>query len=352
MHQLWQHPNGVYYVLYGPRLKKRLSTRTRDRGAAEAALAQFIAGSAAEVIDQPTVGEILAGYERDGVARVRSPDTLRFSVVALRRSLGGLQPNQLLPPIIKCYASDRGRSAGTILREIGVLRAALAWAVEHQWIATAPVISNPVKTPPPRNRWLTREEGRALLAAAHEPHLRAFVALGLMTAARAGAILDLTWDRVDFDRGLIDYGPGHGNKRRAIVPMNDELHRILAAAKELACTGYIIERHGKRVQAIKKGFRAACQRAGLAGVTPHIMRHSAATWLAMDDVPMREIARLLGDEEATVERVYAKHSPSYLRRAAGALQLGPSPAEGALQVKGTEPEPRGNLPENVVRLRL
>ena len=89
-----------------------------------------------------------------------------------------------------------------------------------------------------------------------------------------------------------------------------------------ACTSYVIERHGKRVEHVAKGFRAACKRAGLKGVSPHIMRHSAATWMAMDDVPMREIARLLGDEEATVERVYAKHSPSYLRRATKSLELG------------------------------
>ncbi len=148
--------------------------------------------------------------------------------------------------------------------------------------------------------------------------------LGLMTAARTGAILECRWEQVDLERGVIDYGPGHGNKRRAVVPINPELARALAALLELSCTDFVIEFHGRRVTRIKKGFRAACDRAGLVGVTPHILRHSAATWLAMDDVPMREIARLLGDEEATVERVYAKHSPSYLRRAAGALQLSPA----------------------------
>jgi len=230
----------------------------------------------------------------------------------------------------------------TILREIGTLRAALAWAVEHQWILAAPIIRNPVKTPPPRNRWLSRDEGRALLAACHEPHLRAFVALGLMTAARSGAILGLTWAQVDFERGLIDYGPGHGNKNRGVVPINDELGKLLRASKELACTEHVIERHGKPVTAIKKGFRAACDRAGITGVTPHILRHSAATWMAMEGVPMREIARLLGDEEATVERVYAKHSPSYLKRAASALQLAPQPCETALQVKGDRPASGAN----------
>lgn len=332
MHQLWQHPNGRWYVLYGPRLKKRISARTRDRGQAETFLAQFIAGASAPVIDAPTIGEILAGYEEDRKPHVHSPDTLKFSVRALTTRLGSLLPSQLLPPTIRHYAATRGAAAGTILREIGVLRAALAWAVEHQWIAAAPAISNPVKAPRPRDRWLTREEAQRLLNACRDPHLRAFVSLGLMTAARSGAILGLCWAQVDLERGLVDYGEGHGNKRRSVVPINDELRRALLVAKELACTERVIERHGRPVATIKKGFRAACDRAGISGVSPHILRHSAATWMAMDDVPMREIARLLGDEESTVERVYAKHSPSYLKRAASALQLGPKDAESALQM--------------------
>lgn len=263
----------------------------------------------------------MAAYAEDRKTLVRSPDSLTHGAKAVSAQLGRLQPNQLLPSTIRGYVAQRSRAPGTILREVGILRAALAWAVEHQWIASALHISNPVKTPRPRNRWLTREEAGALLAAAHEPHLKAFVMLGLMTAARSGAILALTWEQVDFERGLIDYGEGHGNKRRSVVPMNDELRTILVTVKQLACTGYVIERHGKRVEHIAKGFRAACKRAGIKGVSPHIMRHSAATWMAMDDVPMREIARLLGDEEATVERVYAKHSPSYLRRATKSLQL-------------------------------
>src|SRR6185312_3241852 len=165
MHQLWPHPNGIWYVLYGPRLKRRISARTRDRGQAETFLAQFIAGTSAPLVNGPTVGEILEGYRADRYNAVRSPGTLRYSCLALGRTLSGLTSNQLLPAVLRRYATTRGAAAGTILREIGTLRAALAWAVEHQWIPAAPIIRNPVKTPPPRNRWLSRDEGRALLAA-------------------------------------------------------------------------------------------------------------------------------------------------------------------------------------------
>jgi integrase len=324
MHQLWQHPNGNYYVLYGPRLQKRVSTRTGDRREAETFLAQFIAGSAAPTIAKATVGEILAGYEADKKANgIRGRDALKYCVISLSKPLGPLQPNQLLPPVIRQYAKDRQASPGTILRDIGVLRAALAWAVEHQWIEAFPVIKNPVKTPKSRDRWATKEEARRLIEAAREPHIKAFIMLGFMTAARVGAIIELRWEQVNFATGLIDYGEGHGNKRRAVVPINSELVPVLTALRELACTPYVIERHGKQVQEIKNGFKAACRRAGVKGITPHIMRHSAATWMAMDGVPLREIARLIGDDEATVERVYAKHSPDYLKRAVSALQLTP-----------------------------
>lgn len=321
MHQLWQHPNGIYYVLYGPRLKRRISTGTRERGPAETYLAQYIAGSEDPQPKEPTVGVILSAYREDRLPKVRSKQTLQFSVAVLTARLGPLLPRHLTPSVIKRYAEERDASAGSILREIGVLRASLAWAVEHTWIATQPIISNPVPTPLPRDRWITKDEARRLLAACVEPHIKTFVMLGVMTAARMSAILEAKWTQVDWERRIIDYGDGHGNKRRAIAPINPELERVLKAAKELSCTDFIVEWRGERVFTVKNGFSAACRRAGLKDVSPHILRHSAATWMTQDGVPLAEVARMLGDQEATVERVYAKHTPEYLRRAANALQL-------------------------------
>ena len=326
MHQLWRHPNGTFYVLYGPRLKRRISTRSRERRAAEGFLAQFIAGAEDPIIESPTVLQILEAYRDDRLADVRSKETLKYSVAALAARLGGIKPEHLTPIAIKRYARERGAADGTVLREIGTLRAALAWAVEHRWLATQPIISNPVKSPPPRDRWITKEEARLLLSGCREPHVRLFVMLGLMTVARMGAILEAKWCQVDWDKATIDYGPGHGKKRRAIVPLNHDVLQALKAAKELACSDSIVEFHGRALKTIKKGFREACKRAGLSGVTPHILRHSGATWMIADGVPLSEVARMLGDTESTVERVYAKHAPGYLARAASALQLGPRAA--------------------------
>lgn len=332
MHQLWKHPNGTYYVLYGPRLKRRVSTGSRERRAAETYLAQYIAGAQETPIpDSPTIGGILDGYIEHHSAKVRSPVSMKTDVEALRPHFGELLPKSISPKIVKDYAikrpieyrRKRAVGAGTILREIGTLRAALAWAVTNKWLAEGemPKIANPVKTPRPRGRWLTKDEARRLIAACQEPHIKIFVTLGLMTVARMGAMLEAKWSQVDWEHKLLDYGEGHGNKHRAVVPLNDEVFELLQAQRTLALSEFIIEYRKARVFTVKNGFSAACRRAGLTDVTPHILRHSGATWMAMAAVPMRQIARMLGDSEATAERVYAKFHPAYLDRAAGALQL-------------------------------
>lgn len=322
MHQLWRRDNGVWYVLYGPRLRRQISTQTQDRREAERFLARFIASS--DEPEQPTVGEVLAAYADDRCAGIRAPESLRYAVKGLT-ALQDLYPMHLTPAVITQWAQSRGASNGTVLREIGVLRAALAWARRHRRIADAPAICNPVPTPPPRQRWLSRDEGRALIAACRAPHVRLFIVLGLMTLARTGAILDAKWSQIDWDRGIIDYGQGHGNKRRAIVPLNDDAIGALRAAKTMASSAFIIEYRGMRVRAIKNGFSAARRRAGLGPeVTPHVLRHSGASWLVEAGVPDEEVARMLGDTADMVRRVYGHFSPTYLRRAAAALQLGDS----------------------------
>lgn len=320
--KLWQHPNGTFYILYGPRLKKRLSTRTTDRVRAEKEHATFtLAQATPRPKDCPTVGEILYGYRDDHSPRVRSPDALKFGVQALHPRLGHYYPDDLLPPVIRDYAAKRGASDGTILREIGVLRAAGAWAVANKWLLAFPPIGNPVQAPKGRERWLSREEAKRLLAACNSPHLRFFVMLGLMTGARMGAILELQWAQVDFKRRLIDFGEGHGNKRRAIVPINDDLLRALKAAKETASTDFVVEYRGAPVSTVKRGFELACGRAKLNDVTPHILRHTCATWQVEAGVSYEAVGKMIGDTAKMVEDRYGHHSPKFLAAGAAALQF-------------------------------
>lgn len=119
---------------------------------------------------------------------------------------------------------EQGIRDNTIRRELAVLSAALHWADRH----TPAVVEMPPQ-PPPKSRHLTREEYRALREAAKKvPHMHLFVVLAYSTAGRAGAILDLTWDRVDFGRGQIRLGMGEKRRKGpATVPMTDEARTAL-----------------------------------------------------------------------------------------------------------------------------
>jgi integrase len=70
---------------------------------------------------------------------------------------------------------------------------------------------------------------------------------------------------------------------------------------------------------IKRGFATACERAALSDVTPHVLRHTCATWLMQRGVPIWDAAGFLGMTRETLERVYGHHHPDFLRSAAEAL---------------------------------
>ncbi|WP_406679226.1 site-specific integrase [Rhodovulum sulfidophilum] len=164
-----------------------------------------------------------------------------------------------------------------------------------------------------------------LLAAALDPHIKLAMLLMLTTAGRSGAILELTWDRVDFASRTIrlaanDLGPRKG---RATVPINDTLMAALQDAQRAAVSDFVVEWGGRPVRSIKTGFNAAVARAGIDHCTPHDLRRTAGRFMAEAGVPIEEIAEYLGHTNPNITRsTYARFSPEHLRRAAGSLEFG------------------------------
>ena len=98
---------------------------------------------------------------------------------------------------------------------------------------------------------------------------------------------------------------------------------MLSAEKEAALSDHVIEWGGKPVVSIKRGFAAAVASAGLEGVTPHVLRHTAAVHMAKAGVSMDEIAQYLGHSDTRItSNTYARCSPEHLQKAATALEFG------------------------------
>jgi integrase len=150
----------------------------------------------------------------------------------------------------------------------------------------------------PRERYLTKEERDKLLEHIETPHVRLFVTLALATGARMGAILDLTWDRVDFAHGTIDFMPAgrdKTNKRRTVVPMNPGCGRRWRRPQGRS------DRSCDRIwgKARRERQEGHCGRSSAFGVpcSPHVFRHTAAVWMAQADVPMQKIAQFSGTRQ-------------------------------------------------------
>lgn len=290
----------------------RRALRTQDRDAAARALADYQRAIAAPT---DTAGAIYAAYLAE-----KGTERARWAWGRLSPTFAALRPDQITAALCRLYVSARRAAEakdGTIHTELTFLRAALRWHDK----ATPAVVELPPK-PPPMEHSLDRAQYAALLAAATTPHVRLFVILALSTAGRMAAILELTWDRVDFERGVIRLGTGEQRRKgRASVPMTDRARAALVEAAKARTCEYVIEYGGAQVGKIRKAFASAAENAGLPWCTPHVLRHTAAVWMAEAGVPMPEIAQYLGHtDDRITQRVYARFSPQHLRRASGALE--------------------------------
>jgi integrase len=306
---------------------KRLSRRGLDARDASAASAEFerIVAELKRPID-PDVATIWEAYREDRAGR-RIALNMDFSGRAVLPFFGRMRPEEIKVKTCREYVAMRrkaGRKNGTIGTELNHLRIALKWAHKGRMIGHLPAIEMPPK-PPAKERYLTRKEAAALLDASETPHLRLFIVLAISTAARAGALFDLTWDRVDFDRGLIYLGARlalRPRKGRATVPMTDQCRAALSEARHGALTGFVIEWGGSPVKSVRTALAKAAARAGVDGVSPHVLRHTAAVWMAEAGIPMSAIAQYLGHSDSSItEKVYSRFGPEYLRNASVALEI-------------------------------
>ena len=317
--------NGGFVVTWwvdGKRRRYRLAAQSRTEAEGEAAdrIRTERAKSAGS-----TIAELWELYRIEKKGR-RIADAMKFEWRKMAPFFGNLRPDQVTIDLCRAYAEARravGKQDGTIWTELGHLRTVFLWAEKRRLIAFAVPVERPAK-PAPKDRWLTRAEAQRLIEAAREHHIKLAILLMLSTAGRIGAILELTWDRVDFEAGKInlrttEVGPRKG---RAVVPINDGLRAALTVAKAAAVTDSVIEWAGKPVASIKTGFSRAVRDAGLADVSPHVLRHTAAVHMADAGRPLERISQYLGHSNTSItQRVYARYAPDHLREEAAILDF-------------------------------
>jgi integrase len=291
------------------------------------------------------VAALWAAYkERHVDQETEAPKALDYAWRHLAAHFGPLSLTAIDQSVVDSYTAKRaagriGHPSGksTVRRELTVLRSCLNWCAKPERKIILPSQLPLFNLPPagqPRDRWLKTEEIERLLAAATTGTGRAsrgerFLRLALETAARKTALFELTWDRVDFETGMIHLAvPGRRRtkKRRANVPISKTLLPHLLKWHAERINDLVLDNSADVWAAVQ----SIARRAGFGepdtnrkrgampkrtGISPHVMRHTAATQMARRGVPLYDIAGVLGNSLAMVQSTYAHHCPDRLRDA-------------------------------------
>jgi len=163
---------------------------------------------------------------------------------------------------------------------------------------------------------LSEDERGALLEAcikSASPDLHMIVVLALSTGARRGEIEALRWKQIDLARGTAVLHDTKNGESRVLHLAGPALQQLTARAKVRRIdTDLVFPRSdGKEPIIVEAHWRKAREAAGLEDFRFHDLRHSAASYLAMNGATLAEIAAVLGHKTLAMVKRYAHLSDQH-----------------------------------------
>lgn len=231
--------------------------------------------------------------------------------------------SDLTPELLEEYKLARkndGIQGSTINRELTTIKTALKQAVE--WGYASSNVWGVRKMPEVKKHpvFFTEQDLCAMLKVS-DPYWKAVIHLGVYAGLRRGEMLHLTWDDVDFDRGVIRVAPNedwHPKDREAReIPIHPALEEYLKDWKKLFDkkeSNNVIPWVGKH-NIFSRNFSRILHRAELEKGSLHTLRHSFASHLAMRGVDLLRIGQMMGHSSVTTTQLYAHLLPSSLKEA-------------------------------------
>ncbi len=149
------------------------------------------------------------------------------------------------------------------------------------------------------------------------PWLYPLVVLALNTGARQGELLQLSYDDLDLERGLIYFGRTK-NKKLKTVPMNRAVRETV---------GWLLShRYGESVfmwpwgeqvgrTTVYDAFKTACRAAEIEKFRFHDLRHTAASYLVMSGADLATVKEILGHREIEMTLRYSHLAPAHKAKA-------------------------------------
>ena len=373
-----QEKKGLYYMVLsykdksGKRVSKWLPTglpvkgnKKRAEDMLMAARAEFVAVEAAIDRDMPFFSYLVqwmeiarstlkpntaAGY----ASMIQNPIAPYFQQRGI--TLGGLQAVD----IQMFYTSQLKRvSANTVIHYHAIIHRALKYAVKTDLIDVNPAdkVERPRKDRFTASFYDGNEVNRLFQAARGTP-LELPVMLAAFYGLRRSEVVGLKWDAIDFEnktiaiRHTVTVCAEKGRRievaadttktasSRRTLPLVPAFQTKLAALKEQQeknrilcgrsyCTDYLgyvlVDAMGNRLKLsyISTAFPALLKRNGLRPIRFHDLRHSCASLLLKNGVPMKQIQEWLGHSDfSTTANIYAHLDAGSKLTSAQAMEKG------------------------------
>lgn len=192
-----------------------------------------------------------------------------------------------------------------------------------------------------RDRFLSFDEAKVLLQELkhdirfkkeykeiEDPKLHDIALLSLHTGARASEIFNIKGQDVDFRNGLITLRDTKNTETR-YAPMTTDLREMLTRRIPEKSDNYVFtDSNGDKINGVTKSFERVVDRLGLNnGVTDprqklvfHSLRHTFASWLAIQGTPLFTIAKLMGHKTISMSFRYSHLSPDHKKDAVNGLE--------------------------------
>ena len=299
--------------------RHRRSSGTEERKLAEALAANWVKEGFMErhfgKTPEVAFSEVLLRYAK---AQKRGhPHHFREKTRCRLRQLAGwfegLNLSEITPGVIQRVVEERLSevSMGTVQKDMATLKAILNKACREELLDAVPHFPK-LKTPKPRNRWLTEEEEDRLVRAA-SAHLVPLIRFAVDTGGRLSEILGLDWRYVDPLNRRVTFVNTKNGEDRIIRLCNRALDTLMGLGlKEF---GPVFTYKGKAMKRVKPSFDQAREKADLDDVRFHDLRHTFASRLVQGNVPLYEVMQLTGHKSLAMVQRYAHLAPDYLERA-------------------------------------
>jgi len=171
-------------------------------------------------------------------------------------------------------------------------------------------------------RTLSEKEEAALIECC-SPYLQDLVVFAIHTGLRLGEILNLRWEEVDVDHGVIKMLVKK-NRRVLEVPLNEKALTIVKGWHGIRKCAFVFynPETGGQWKDLWLGLQKACRKAGIAGITWHTFRHTFASRLTRAGADLVTVKELLGHSAISVTMRYAHTNRDSKMRAVTLLNPG------------------------------